>query len=167
MNVWLNEITKLTNLILVKPAGETEFLISGIVVIFTLLFSFTKLADILGAPISTLWRSLLVLAVGLIFWFGVNAALDIYFLAKTPKTLIKWIPVITGIITITVVMAPLSLLLQRIGYMKALWLIILSMAAALAMELLAAGACRAFLSERVNIDRTKQRTDEMNNFLSK
>ena len=167
MEPWMTELGKLLIWVLGTPVTQVEGVVVGIAGVLTFLLILTKVGDLMGAGISTAGRSFAVLAVSLVAWFALSAAAMIYAAPRMPAGGLKWIPVGAAVLVLLALSVPLTRLFQKTKYGKGLVLMAVTVGGAIAVMLLAGQGFRAAREGTKEGAKLKERTSEVNDFLSK
>ena len=167
MNAWLVQFKSLFDFILADPQTHAETITLSFLGFFAFLLIMTKTADLLGAPVSSVSRSLGVLVPTLAFWMAGSTALTIYVAPGLSPDVASLIPLVCIPLIALVVSFPLSCWLQKVSYGKAAALVVIGLAGTMAVILLAGAAFDAARRGSQQGSRIKDRTGEMNEFINK
>jgi len=167
MDLWISEIAKLLTWTMGSPTGQVQPIVVGIAGILGFLLILTKVADLLGAGISSAARSFVILVITLVIWIPLAVAANLYIAPKLPSSVTVWLPVACGLLVILAISTPVTRLFQKTKYGKGLLLLLLSVAGAVGVMLLVEAAFGAARSGEEEGGRIKARTGEVNDFLSK
>lgn len=167
MQAWITELGRLTGALFGKP-GAVEVIAMAALAIPAYVFVFTKVADITGSQASNWRRTALMLIVALIVVVPAAVAAGLYVEPGVASTAVKrWVPLAGAVVALLLIPVTLSCFVQKISYVKSLLVYVLSVAAVIGVILLVKGASGAVGHGGKVFDKTKDRTDTINEVIPK
>ncbi len=167
MNEWMTDIAASTKIILGNP-GPIELAVLLLLGIIAFIAVMTGMGNALSFPVSTMKRSALLFAINAVIILAAATATHLYLSPKVSnETLAGYLPVAAAAVVVLAATVPSARLFQRAPYFKALFAVILSIAAAAGVMALAKGAFNAAGSGGKSAEKIKARTEAVDDLLSK
>jgi|GEM_PF-6098232 len=127
----------------------------------------THAGSLLRAPMTGYFRSAAVVVPTFAVWSLLAGASVHFGRGHLSETIIRWLPLATGILCLLTLGCLLVFLLMRARYFKALFMCVLTTAAIMGAIALARGAVDAFSRGKAEMGKTQERKQELNDLLSK
>ncbi|OGV66672.1 MAG: hypothetical protein A2283_08415 [Lentisphaerae bacterium RIFOXYA12_FULL_48_11] len=170
MNIWTNEALKIIKLLLGNSgqASDIEIAVCLAAAIFSAMIVLRWIGKAFGATMADNGRALTVVGTGLLLALAAVIAFNIY-LAPTIKNalLIKWAPIASSSIILIAIVAPMTCLLLKMKYFPAIFASLLSIGAAAGIVILVHGGFGAIKEGDKGFKKTKERTETVNDLITK
>jgi len=168
MDVWKAEILRIIRLAAGNPESITELVTVLISAAAVCVIVLNIVGNVLKFPMADKKRSALVLTIGLLSMTLIIMAVNLYVVPRlASESLLVWVPIVSATVTMLAIVIPSACLLCRAPYFKALFTVLLSVAAAWAVMLLVQAGFSAVHGGEKVFDKTKSRKTNINELLSK
>lgn len=168
MNAWKAEILRIVRLATNSPESMPELVTLLILAAITFVIVLCKVGNALKFSMTDMKRSAGVLAIGLPAIILIVAAVNLYLAPHVAdEDLRRWVPIVSTAVTLLAIVIPAVCLLHRAPYFQALFAILLSIAAAGAVILLVHAGFRTARGLNKEFDKTRNRTEKINELLPK
>lgn len=168
MGVWKVEISRIIRLATGNPESITELVTVLIIAAGACVIVLNIVGNLLKFPMINMKRSIWILAIGLLAVIVVTTAVNLYLAPHLAnESLRRWLPVVAATVVLLAIIVPSACLLYNAPYFKALFSVLLSVAAAWAVMLLVQAGLSAVRGGEKVFDKTKSRTTGINELLSK
>lgn len=166
MDAWRNELLRLADLCMGRPAPMLDIVVTVVMALAAFVLVLRTVAKAIGCHMPETGRSLAVLLLGLILTIPAYLALRIYVVPLISNPLIRnFLPVALVLVIVVTLIIPYSCWMLRGKYFEAMLSVLLAILAGAGVLLLTAAGWRALEQGGKGMDRTKKRTESINEML--